>query len=80
MTRTVTLRLDDESYGFFRRCAEADHRPLSNLIETAARRHLEASLEIDPEEMSAIRDDKNLVRRIRAGSRDASKRRGRMIG
>lgn len=80
MARTVTLRLDDETYDYFRGWAEADNRPLSNLIETAAKRHLEAALEVEPEEMAAIRADRALVRRLRAGSRDAKRGRGRLVG
>ncbi|MBM3288879.1 MAG: ribbon-helix-helix protein, CopG family, partial [Candidatus Hydrogenedentes bacterium] len=38
MPKTVTLRLDDKTYRQFRRLAESDNRPLSNFIETAAKR------------------------------------------
>ena len=69
MPKTVTLRLDDATYAFFRDCAHADNRTLSNMIETAAKRHLESAY-VGPEEQ----------RRIRAGARDAKARRGRMIG
>ena len=41
MPKTVTLRLDDATYAFFRDCAQADNRTLSNMIETAAKRQLE---------------------------------------
>lgn len=79
MAKTVTLRLDDATYAFFRDCAQADNRTLSNLIETAARRHLERAY-LDPEEEKAILRDAPLMRRIRAGIRDARARRGRMVG
>ena len=69
MAKTVTLRLDDATYAFFRDCAQADNRTLSNMIETAAKRHLER-VSVDPEEQ----------RRLRAGARDSKSRRGRMIG
>jgi predicted transcriptional regulator len=36
MSRTVTLRLSDETYQQFRTLAERENRPLSNFIETAA--------------------------------------------
>ena len=79
MSKTVTLRLDDATYAFFRDCAQADNRTLSNMIETAAKRHLESAY-VDPEEQREILADKPLMRRIRAGERDAKHRRGRMIG
>jgi len=79
MAKTVTLRLDDATYAFFRDCAQADNRTLSNMIETAAKRHLER-VSVDPEERREILRDAPLLRRIRAGARDAKSRRGRMIG
>ena len=79
MAKTVTLRLDDATYAFFRDCAQADNRTLSNMIETAAKRQLESKY-IDPEEEKEMLNDKPLLRRIRAGIRDAKARRGRMIG
>jgi predicted transcriptional regulator len=79
MPKTVTLRLDDATYAFFRDCAQADNRTLSNMIETAAKRQLESKY-IGPEEEREILRDAPLMRRIRAGARDAKARRGRMIG
>lgn len=79
MPKTVTLRLDDATYAFFRDCAQADNRTLSNMIETAAKRHLESAY-IGAEEERGILRDAPLMRRIRAGTRDAKARRGRMIG
>jgi predicted transcriptional regulator len=79
MPKTVTLRLDDATYAFFRDCAQADNRTLSNMIETAAKRQLEGAY-IDAEEEREILRDAPLMRRIRAGIREAKSRRGRMIG
>ena len=78
MSKTVTLRLDDATYAFFRDCAQADNRTLSNMIETAAKRHLERY--VDSKEEREILNDAQLMRRMRAGTRDAKLRRGRMIG
>jgi hypothetical protein len=78
MPKTVTLRLDDATYAFFRDWAQADNRTLSNMIVTAAKRHLKRF--VDPKEELEILGDAHLMRRIRAGTRDAKLRRGRMIG
>jgi hypothetical protein len=80
MSRIVTLRLADEVYELFHSRARADNRPISNLIETAAVRHLTEHELVGREEMDAIRADRSLVRRLRQGSRDAHARRGRLIG
>lgn len=79
MPKTVTLRLDDATYAFFRDCAQADNRTLSNMIETAAKRHLESAFMDEKEERWVLRDAP-LMRRLRAGARDAKARRGRMVG
>ncbi|MFI5348854.1 MAG: CopG family transcriptional regulator [Elusimicrobiota bacterium] len=78
MSKTVTLRLDDATYAFFRNWAQADNRTLSNMIVTAAKRHLKRY--VDPKEEREILNDAPLMRRLRAGTRDAKPRRGRMIG
>ncbi len=40
MSKTVTLRLDDDIYSQFRRLAEEDHRTLSNFIITSTKRYI----------------------------------------
>ncbi len=79
MAKTLTLRLDDASYQVFVRAARAERRSLGNLIETAALRHLEASSFADDAEMAEILSRPDLVKRLRAGSRDARRRKGRFV-
>ena len=80
MTRTVTLRLDGEAYEVLREAARADNRSLSNLIETAALAKVREEQFADDQEMAEILSNENLLRRLRAGSRDARRRRGRILG
>jgi len=80
MSRVVTLRLDDDVYELFRSRARADNRPLSNLIETAAVRHLREQEVVEPEEMREILDNKPLMRALKRGSADARGKRGRFVG
>jgi len=77
MSKTVTLRLDDEVHRKFRRLAERDNRPLSNFIETAALRVVESEQFADEFEMDEIRANKRLNDSIKRGFRDAKVRRGR---
>lgn len=79
MAKVVTLRLDDDVYQELREAAEAERRPLSNLIETAALAKLREQQFVDDAEMAEILDNENLLRRLRAGSRQARKRRGRFV-
>lgn len=79
MAKTLTLRLDDAAYETFLRAAKAERRSISNLIETAALRHLRESSFVGDVEMAEILSRPELVKRLKAGSRDAHKRKGRFV-
>ena len=79
MPKTITLRLSDRDYAYLRAAAEADNRSIANLIETAAMRQLREERFASPEEMKEILADKQLLADIRAGQRDAKRRRGRFV-
>ena len=76
MSKTVTLRLDEEVYQRFRSMAELDNRPLSNFIETAVLRYLEREEYADEFEMEEIRANTNLNDSIERGVADAKEKRG----
>ncbi len=77
--KTLTMRLDDETYRVFVRAARAERRSLANLIETAALRHIEENSFVDDAEMAEILSRPELVKRLKAGSADAKKHRGRIV-
>jgi len=79
MSKTVTLRLDEEVYKRFRTLAERDNRPLSNFIETAALRFIESEQFADEFEMEEIRDNTSLNQSIERGLSDANAKRGRFV-
>ena len=79
MPKTVTLRLNDEVYKTFLEAAEAENRPLSNLIETAAFTRIQEQQFTDDLEMAEIEANQELMKRIRRGSREAQARKGRFV-
>ncbi|RKX84688.1 MAG: CopG family transcriptional regulator [Spirochaetes bacterium] len=79
MHKTVTLRLDNDTYEMIKKHALADNRPISNYIETATLRFIEETDYVDDFEMENILNDKALMKSLRKGSDDASKRKGRFI-
>jgi len=79
MSKTVTLRLDDNSYQELKEAAEAERRPLSNLIETAALSRIREQQFVDDAEMAEIRSNERLLERLRTGSRQARERRGSFV-
>ena len=79
MTETVTLRLNEDVYEELREAATAERRPLSNLIETAALARVREDQFVDDAETAEIVDNDDLIRRLRAGSREARKRKGTVV-
>lgn len=79
MSKTVTLRLSDQAYERFRRLAQRENRPLSNFIETAATRYVEAELVVDEFEMEEIQANVELNRSLARGVTDAKAGRGRFV-
>ena len=79
MSKTVTLRLDDKVYEEFREAAQAENRPLSNLIETAALAKVREQQFVDDAEMAEILEDERLVERLRTASRQARQRKGAFV-
>lgn len=79
MSKTVTLRLDPDVYRELKEAAEAERRPLSNLIETAALSRIREQQFVDDVEMAEIRSNEALMKRLRTGSRQAKERRGQFV-
>jgi hypothetical protein len=77
VSKTITIRLSDQDYKLFKSFAEADNRPMANLIATAAKRHLQGCEMVSEKEMAGIRADAKLVSRLKAGSQAAGKKLGR---
>ncbi len=79
MTKTITLRLGEDVYEELREAAAAERRPLSNLIETAALARIREAQFVDDAEMAEILDNDPLVRRLKTGSLQARRRKGRFV-
>ena len=79
MSRIVTLRLADETYREFRTLAERENRPLSNFIETAARRYIETEQFVEEFEMEEINRNAELNRSLKRGIKDAKAGRARFV-
>ena len=79
MPKTVTLRIDDTLLNRFKDHAAIENRTLSNFIETATLRYIEEIELVDEFEMSEIMSNEKLLKRLKKGSEDARKRRGRFV-
>ena len=79
MSKTVTLRLPEQTYERFRTLAQRENRPLSNFIETAASRYVETEQFVDEFEMAEIETNSDLNRSLKRGIKDAKAGRGRFV-
>lgn len=79
MSKTVTLRLDEATYEELKEAARSENRPLSNLIETAALAKVREQQFVDDAEMAEILEDESLMRRLKAGSREARLSKGSFV-
>ncbi|MCP3964323.1 MAG: CopG family transcriptional regulator [bacterium] len=79
MPKTVTLRLDDETYHVFTSAAQAENRSLANLIQTAALDRIHEQQFVDDYEMAEILANEDLLDRLRRGSREARLAKGRFV-
>lgn len=79
MSKTVTLRLSDDTYKMFKKIAERDNRPISNFIETAVSRFIEQNQFVDEFEMEEIRNNIELNKNLKAGLGDMKNKRGRFV-
>ena len=79
MPRTVTLRLGEDVNEELREAAAAELRPLSDLIETAALARIREAQFVDDAETAEILGNEALVRRLKAGSRQARRRQGHFV-
>jgi hypothetical protein len=79
MPKTITLRLSDEDFHLFQAFAKAENRTLANAIETLALKQIEEELFADDFEMEEIRNNKNLLERLKAGSEQAKRMKGRFV-
>jgi len=73
MTKTVTLRMDEEIYNILKSAASGEKRTISNFIEYAALNYLSSNSYVSDNEMNEILNDKNLIDGLRKGMDDVKK-------
>ena len=79
MSRTVTLRIEDNFYEKLKDHAKSENRNLSNFIETAVINYIEQIELADEYEMRDILSNSDLLERLNKGSSDAVNKRGRFV-
>jgi len=80
MPKTVTIRITDDTYRSFVKRAKTENRSLANFIETAVKEHIRECDFADDAEMAELLANEELIQRLRKASRDATRKKGTMIG
>jgi len=69
--KTVTMRVDDAIYQMIKTAADGQRRNISNFIEYATLQYLTSSQYISDAEMNEILKDKELVKNLEIGLKEA---------
>lgn len=80
MPKTLTIRVNEDTYTAFTKHAKAENRTLANFIENAVQRHIREQEFADDLEMAEIFANEQLVARLKKGSRDGKRRKGVLVG
>ena len=70
--KTVTMRVDDTTYQMIKLAADGQRRNISNFIEFATMQYLTSSQYVDDSEMNEILNDKELVKNLKLGLKEAN--------
>ena len=73
MSKTITLRVNDDVYQMIKTAADGQRRNLSNFIEFATLQYLTSATYVDDVEMELILNDSELVANLRQGLEDSQK-------
>lgn len=73
MSKTITLRIDENVYGLFKTAASAEKRTISNFIEYAALKYLTEESYVSDAEMQDILADQELLQSLKSAKEDVKK-------
>ncbi|MCK5877452.1 MAG: hypothetical protein KAG43_07440 [Candidatus Marithrix sp.] len=79
MSKTVTIKLNDDIYSMFYNYAKSDNRSLSNFIETSALRYISEHEYVDDFEMTEINNNNELQQGLKRAYRDVKQRKGKLV-
>lgn len=80
MAKTITMRIDDDSYEMLKKAASGARRTISNFLEFAAISYLSQEAYVSDAEMQEIAKDKDLVRNLKLGEKQIQQGRYRIVG
>ncbi len=70
MAKTVTLRIDDDTYNLIKLAATGERRSISNFIEYATMAYLAEESFVTDNEMDEIMDNEKLLKNLVQGNKE----------
>lgn len=77
--KNITVRFNSETYNKLLQTAQSENRSLANFIETSMMKNLEEKFFVDDFEMQEILSNKELLKGLEQGHKDAKAKRGRFV-
>jgi uncharacterized protein (DUF1778 family) len=73
MSKTITMRVDDDVYKMIKHAAKGSKRTISNFLEFATIAYLSQETYVSDEEMNEILNDKKLLKTLSNAEKEISK-------
>jgi uncharacterized protein (DUF1778 family) len=80
MAKTITMRVDDDTYQLIKTAADGDRRSISNFIEYATIAFLTEESFVSDHEMEEILKDENLLKNFKQGKKEVEDGKYQIIG
>ena len=79
MAKTITVRIDSDTYKRLKNAALAERRSIANFIEFAALSYVDTENFVSDEEMAAIKKNKKLITGLKQALQDVKMGRYRIV-
>jgi uncharacterized protein (DUF1778 family) len=70
MAKTITIRIDDDTYNMIKTAAEGERRSISNFIEYATINYLTEESFVSEKEMEDILEDEEILKALLKGQKE----------
>ena len=79
MSKTITMRVDDDIYKMIKTAADRERRSISNFIEFATIAFLTKESFVSDNEMEEIYNDENLLKNLKQGKKEIEEGQYRIV-
>ena len=80
MAKTITMRVDDDTYRLIKAAADGERRSISNFIEYATISFLAEESFVNDDEMDEILKDETLLNNLKQGRKEIKEGKYKIVG